>query len=299
MKEPPSFSYCRKLVSPATLKSPVFDLPSSGIFSSQVSFCSFNSGEYQKNDRKINFSILLKINYIPTKLFLRHNEIQERQVASFQGLGMGYDQGQSGGSSVIGNGGLNIPMMNSSIQHTSHIAMPEWMVMMDDLLSSTVTGTLDEIDVDLTKCCELLGWYSEQARLTKGNTVNQLFSTAAVQHSSVLIAIPVGNYVASLENNMNSGTNIAVIELIRLANMTDLRKPLQCVTYTNCLIESVQQQLDKLILSFRPETRQNTIIQYSQDGVKQGQNVSYFDYTTGSNDSGSGDGSTSTEMPST
>jgi hypothetical protein len=196
------------------------------------------------------------------------------------GFGFGHDNRQYESGSVIGSG-MNIPIHSPSIQHTSHVALPEWMVMIDDLLSSTVEGTPDETDADLTQCTELLGWYSEQARLTKGNTANQLFSTSAVQHSSVIIAIPVGDYVASLENKMNTGANIATIKLIRLANITDLKVPLQFITYTNCRIESTQQQLDKFILSFRPETRQNTIVQYEQDGTKKGNNVSYFDYTKG------------------
>ena len=80
---------------------------------------------------------------------------------------------------------------------------------------------------------------------------------------------------------MYSGSNIAAIKLIRLANITDLKVAIQYITYTNCRIESTQQQLDKFILSFRPETRQNTIVQYNQDGTAKGNNVSYFDYTTG------------------
>lgn len=198
-------------------------------------------------------------------------------------FGFSHGNSQYGGDSVIGTG-MTVPVHSPSIQHTSHVALPEWMVMIDDLLSSTVDGAPDGTDADLTQCCELLGWYSEQARLTKGNTANQLFSTAAVQHSSVLIAIPIGDYVASLENKMNSGANIAAIKLIRLANITDLKVPLQHIIYTNCRIESTQQQLDRFVLSFRPETRQNTIVQYNQDGTKKGNNVSYFDYTTGKNE---------------
>ncbi|AIK95578.1 hypothetical protein [Candidatus Odyssella acanthamoebae] len=197
-----------------------------------------------------------------------------------EGFGFAHSNLQYGQSPVIG-AGMNVPIHAPTIQHTSHVATPEWMVMIDDLLSSTIEGSPDGTDADLTQCAELLGWYSEQARLTKGNTANQLFSTSAVQHSSVVIAIPMGDYVASLENKMNTGSNIAAIKLIRLANITDLKVPLQFITYTNCRIESTQQQLDKLILSFRPETRQNTVVKYGQDGQKVGNNVSFFDYTKG------------------
>ena len=196
--------------------------------------------------------------------------------------GMTHSTMQDSVGQMTGAGfGIGIPQHSPQIVHTSHVSTPEWMVMIDDLLSSTIDGAPDGTDADLTQCVELLGWYSEQARLTKGNTANQLFSTSAVQHSSVLIAIPIGDYVASLETKMYSGSNIAAIKLIRLANITDLKVAIQYITYTNCRIESTQQQLDKFILSFRPETRQNTIVQYNQDGTAKGNNVSYFDYTTG------------------
>lgn len=196
------------------------------------------------------------------------------------GTNFGPAHHQYGNSNVIGTG-INIPIHAPSIQHLSHVSTPEWMVMIDSLLSSSIEGTPLGTGANLKKCTELLGWYSEQARLTQGNTANQLFSTAAVQHSSVIIVIPTGDYIASLETKMYTGANIAAIKLIRLANITDLKVPLQYITYTNCRIESTQQQLDKFILSFRPEKRQNTIVQYHQDGTKKGNNVSYFDYTTG------------------
>jgi hypothetical protein len=63
--------------------------------------------------------------------------------------------------------------------------------------------------------------------------------------------------------------------------MTDLKVSLQEIEYTNCLIDSMEQQLDNIVISFRPETRQNTIFKYKQDGSKEGQAVSKFDYTTG------------------
>lgn len=201
----------------------------------------------------------------------------------------GYANHQNTADSLIGSG-ISIPMVNPSIVHTSHVSTPEWMVMIDDLLNSTIEGTPSGTDINLTTCAELLGWFSEQARLTKGNTSNQLFSTAAIQHSSVVIAIPMGEYVASLENKMNTGSNIAAIKLIRLGNYGDaaesLKAPLQIITYTNCRLESTQQQLDKIVLSFRPETRENNIVRYGQDGLKVGNNVSFFDYTKGSIDAG-------------
>ncbi len=80
---------------------------------------------------------------------------------------------------------------------------------------------------------------------------------------------------------MNSGSNVGSVKIVRLANISDLKIPIQEVDYTNCKIDTIQQKLDEIIMSIRPKTRMNTVIQYAQDGSKLGQNVSFFDYVTG------------------
>lgn len=178
---------------------------------------------------------------------------------------------------TLGDRSISIPIVNPSIQHTNNISTPEWMIQMDDLLSSTIENFED--------FGELYGWYAEQARLTQGHTANQLISTSAVQHSNILVVLPVGIYIPSLENKMNSGANIASILIVRLMNVGDMKEKQQMVLFNDCKIESMQQQLDQTIISFRPTARTNIIFKYSQAGELEGQSVSFFDYTTGKNDS--------------
>lgn len=172
----------------------------------------------------------------------------------------------------LANRSTSIPMVDPNIRHTGRVTTPEWMIQIDDLLSSTIENFEDY--------GELYGWYAEQARLTQGNTGSQLITTAAAQHSNVLIVLPAGIFIPTLETKMNTGANIALIKIVRLANVGDLKVSLQEIEFTNCKIETMQQQLDEIIISFRPESRQNTIIKYKQDGSKEGQAVSKFDYTT-------------------
>lgn len=166
-----------------------------------------------------------------------------------------------------------ITRVDPSIRHTNNVSTPEWMIKIDDLLSSTIEK--------FEGFADLYGWHAEQARLTKGSPASQLYSTAAVQHSNVLIVLPAGIYIPTLETKMNTGANIALIKIVRLANVGDLKVSLQEIEYTNCKIDSMEQQLDEVIISFRPEARQNTIIKYAQDGSKKGQAVSKFDYSKG------------------
>lgn len=199
---------------------------------------------------------------------------------------MATNQDQYRPNAVAGSG-LVIPRLSQSIQHTNNVTTPEWMIMIDDLLSSTIEGTTPnplpegEGDIDFSICAELFGWLDEQARLTKGNTANQLFSTSAVQQSTVGIILPCANYIPSLEQYMYAGKNLKEIHLIRLGNIEDLKVPLQIISYTTSKIDSIQQQLDEIVLTFRPATRQNTNISYNQDGTPRGRNVSAFDFTRG------------------
>lgn len=179
--------------------------------------------------------------------------------------------GQSTITSVMGHD-MDVPTVSPSIQHDGRVSTPEWMIAIDDLLSSSVDG--------FDTASELLGWYAEAGRITAGNTANQLFTTATVQHSNVVIIIPNGIFGPTLEVKMNTGANIALIKISRIANITDQKVPLQEIEFANCKIETIQQQLDKLYITFRPETKQNTVYQYDQTGAKKGQAVSKYDYTT-------------------
>lgn len=172
----------------------------------------------------------------------------------------------------LANKSLSIPVVDPRIKHTNNVSTPEWMILMDTYLSSTIKK--------YELFAELYGWHAEQAHLTKGRTANQLFSTATVQHSNVLVVLPAGIYIPTLEAKMNSGANILGVVIVRLGNMGDMNVKLQTIAYTNCKIDSIQQQLDEVIISFRPESKLNTIYKYNQKGRLEGQSVSFFDYTS-------------------
>jgi len=175
---------------------------------------------------------------------------------------------------TLSNHSTSIPIVTPQIKHTNNVSTPEWMILMDTYLSSTVKK--------FELYTELYGWHAEHARLTKGRVAGQLFSTAAAQHSDVLVVLPAGIYIPTLETKMNSGTNIKGIVIVRIGNIGNQNLKLQTIAYTNCKIEWIQQQLDELIISFRPTNRLSTIYKYNQAGRHQGQSVSFFDYTTGS-----------------
>lgn len=153
----------------------------------------------------------------------------------------------------------------------SKVSTPEWMIQMDDILKSSVDGLEDH--------CELFGFGCESGRATTGTSGNELFTSAAIKHSDVSIIIPNGSYGPVLENKMNTGATLVLIKIIRLAHLTDMKKSLQEIEFGNCKIQNIRQELDRLIVTFRIETRKNTNFEYDQAGESKGQNVTNIDYT--------------------
>lgn len=166
---------------------------------------------------------------------------------------------------------FKIPMVAPSINIQGKVNTPEWMISIDEDLASTIEG--------YEQCCELFGWYADESRLTNSSTANDLYSSATVQHSNVVVLIPNGVFSPILEQKMAKGVNISSVKITRLGNIEDMKKELQTVEYTECKIEALQQQFDRLIVSIRPETKCNTVYSYDQTGRLNGQNVMTIDFT--------------------
>lgn len=169
---------------------------------------------------------------------------------------------------------IDIPSQSHNIVFNNSVKTPEWMILMDDLLNSTVE--------DFEEYAQLFGWSAEQSRTNNGYIANQLFTSATVQHSNVLVSIPVGIYDPVLEQKLNTGENIHKMEIVRLAHVGEERKPLMRIVFTHVKIESKRQEHDTLILSCRVSTRKNINYKYGQDGTPQGQSVTFFDFTSNS-----------------
>jgi hypothetical protein len=78
---------------------------------------------------------------------------------------------------------------------------------------------------------------------------------------------------------MNTGTPINALTIVRLGNIKATKVKIQQIDYTNCFIQSFQQQLDRIILRLTVTTKTNTIFVYDTLGTNQGQVVSTVDYS--------------------
>jgi hypothetical protein len=151
------------------------------------------------------------------------------------------------------------------------VRSPEWMVKIDDLLGSNVD--------DFKDYAELFGWYGESSRLTTGDIGNQLFTSATLKHSDLVLLIPNGGHAAQLESKMNLGVPLSIVQIVRLGHIKATKVKLQMIDYGLCRVQSFQQQLDRLVLFLGISSKTNTVYVYDNDGNNKGQMVSRADYS--------------------
>lgn len=171
---------------------------------------------------------------------------------------------------ISGKNKFRIATTDTSTPEDGGVKSPEWMIKIGDLLTSEVE--------DFNDYCELFGWYGESSRLTTGDISNQLFTSATLKHSDLIVILPNGGYGAQLESKMNLGIPLPIVQIVRLGNIKSTKVKLQVVDFTLCRIQSFQQQLDRLIVSLSISSKTNTVYVYDINGTNKGQMVSRVDY---------------------
>ena len=119
---------------------------------------------------------------------------------------------------------------------------------------------------------ELYGWYAESERSTGTDVGNKLFTSASIKHSELVIVIPSGAHLASIENHLANGhciSSVIITHLIRLGG-SPVPIPTQVNTFGDCYVTGVQQYLDYLIVRMRISTKSVTCTAFSQEGKPAG-----------------------------
>lgn len=165
----------------------------------------------------------------------------------------------------------SIPVLDAEEAKESGSSTPEWMISIDKLVNSTIKGYEDY--------CQLFGWSGRQTRVTKKETAGQLMSSSSVRHSDVIVVLPIGNYVPSLETMLQNGTSIASVKIVHLGRFGTTNAPFQQVEYSDCQVVGMEQQGVYILVALRPTKRTNLVMDYDQSGQKKGQTASEYDYT--------------------
>src|SRR4051812_13339747 len=102
-----------------------------------------------------------------------------------------------------GSTNVSIPVTDTDVPGATEnigVKSPEWMVKIDDALTSSVADYVDH--------AELFGWHGKSSRFTTGDIGNLLMTSATLRHSDVILIIPNGPYAPTLETKMNMGKKI-------------------------------------------------------------------------------------------
>lgn len=180
---------------------------------------------------------------------------------------------------VVGMMGRNdravqVPIIEDPSSETQSVRSPEWMISLDDIVFSSITNYEDY--------CELYGWYAESGRFTSGDISNQLFTSATLRHSDIIVIIPSGGYAAQLQTQMNMGRMIHKMTIVHLGNVEQAKVKLQEIVHNQCRIQNYQQQLDRLVMHIQVTTKTDTHFVYDRSGQIKGQMVTSVNYSQNS-----------------
>jgi type VI protein secretion system component Hcp len=157
----------------------------------------------------------------------------------------------------------------------SGTATPEFMVKMDDILSSSSS-------YGGGKFAELLWFHSVEERVTAGHAGGDLRGTSTVVHSLVVLHMASDYWTPVLRQKMRNGDNIKEIDIVRLMNLGDgsENKEHQKTTFTDSKIDRVEEFPDRIIVSIRVKTRKDEVVKVDQDSKPKGKAASDWSYAT-------------------
>jgi type VI protein secretion system component Hcp len=157
----------------------------------------------------------------------------------------------------------------------SGTASPEFMVKMDDILSS-------QHDYGEGKYAELLWFHSVEERMTAGHAGGDLKGTSTVVHSLVVLHLLADNWTPVLRQKMRNGDNIKEIDIVRLMNYgeSNINKETQKTKFTDCKIDRIEEFPDRIIVSIRIKIRRDIVRAVDQDNQEQGHKASDWNYAT-------------------
>ncbi len=175
----------------------------------------------------------------------------------------------------IGNLSLSssVDQMNLNEDYRQGSQTPEFMIKIDDLLSSSLDGYTDHAP------CFLL--QNEISRFTNPNASDQLYTSSRVVIEDPIIVIPNGVYVPTIQLKLVRGDLIKEIKFVRLANINQTNVTQQEIVYTDCYFQRSIPRGDVIWLTFRAKTYKNTVYCYDQTGQNTGQQDVTVDVSTG------------------
>lgn len=174
--------------------------------------------------------------------------------------------------------------LNSTKNRMSGTATPDWIIYMDDMLESTLDGSMDQTptntQVDYTKCAQIFDFEITQAQMTQETTTGNLFSRGTFEGAPVLIQMLGGSYIPKLETRLSLGQTVSEIHVIQLAQNSG-SDFYQVFSFQECTLQVLKQIRDEFFFSFRPKIQWHLFKGVDQDTKQRGGVVSSYDFEKG------------------
>lgn len=181
---------------------------------------------------------------------------------------------------VPGSSRIRIPLVkrNQDLEEdATGTRVPDWMFCIEGgagLTKSVIKG--------YEKYSEVFGWYCESSRHVKGDTTNNLYTSATLWHSDIFLVVQNSNHIAFVKNSIASGHISPEIILIRLTRINNVVQIVQTLTFNTCHWLAIHAHLDWSILRFTACKRTNSVNGFDQDGNPTGQSTFIVNYATNS-----------------
>lgn len=112
----------------------------------------------------------------------------------------------------------------------------------------------------------LYGWYAESSRRTGTDISNSLQTAGRIEHSELYLVVPLGPYLASFNNALQTGQKISEIVITRFSKINNIPLPVQVITFGDCHLTTVQQIEERILVGFRITVKAVVCTAFSQEG---------------------------------
>jgi hypothetical protein len=183
---------------------------------------------------------------------------------------------------IPGASGVRIPLVkrtNGQEEDTTGVRVPDWMVHIGG--ASGTQSTLNGYE----EWTELFGWYCESSRHVKGDSTNNLYTSAKLWHSDVFLITQNGIHNKSVNKWIADGTITDTIKIHRITRTGNTENYgisiIQEIVFQTCHWCGMHSHLDWSIIRFTACTRTNTVTGFRQNGILAscGQTSCTIDYT--------------------
>lgn len=168
------------------------------------------------------------------------------------------------------------------------VATASWMISAGDGYFSSYVD-----DEELKNFGQLDAFWTRSECATYGHVGTELFSSAAMKQSMIIVRVPFESYIPKFKVAMNDKRNFEQITLLMLTNAGGTMREWKIeYNYKNCKIQTFEQSMDTVRglyhvdIGFRADAETITAYKITNTGEPEGQLQSITDYTKNTSSEG-------------